>query len=129
MSFNDECDSRHFSEAGAKSVFINRTLYVIQETVYATRMIKSIRGTATRQFVETGKSKFSGLDTDLADQRLGELDAARSLADFDRLKKIGLHKLTGNYRGLWAIRVNGPWRIMFRFEDGNAHDVEIIDYH
>jgi toxin HigB-1 len=62
--------------------------------LYVMRMIKSIRGTATRQFVETGKSKFSGLDTDLADQRLGELDAARALTDFDRLKKIGLHKLT-----------------------------------
>ena len=92
-------------------------------------MIKSIRGTATRQFIETGKSKFSGLNVDLADQRLAELDAARALTDFGALKSVGLHKLTGARRGFWSIRVNGPWRIVFRFEDGDAHDVEIVDYH
>lgn len=92
-------------------------------------MIRSIRGVATRQFVETGKLKFSGLNVDLADQRLAELDAARTLADFGALKSVGLHKLTGDRRGFWAIRVNGPWRIVFRFEDGDAYDVEIVDYH
>jgi toxin HigB-1 len=92
-------------------------------------MIKIIRGTATRQFIETGKSKFSGLDARLADKRLQNLNAAASLQDLSPLASVGLHKLTGDRKGLWSIKVNGPWRIVFRFEDGDAFDVEIVDYH
>ena len=32
-------------------------------------------------------------------------------------------------RGLWSISVASNWRIVFRFEDGDAHDVDLIDYH
>ncbi len=92
-------------------------------------MIRSVKGTATRQFVEGGKSRFRGLDTDLARQRLAVLNAAPSLAAIGPLRSVGHHKLKGARRGQWAIAVNGPWRIVFRFEDGNAHDVEIVDYH
>ena len=79
--------------------------------------------------METGKSKFSGLDAGLADQRLNELDSAGSLKEFGALKSIGLHKLKGDRRAFWATRINGPWRIVFRFDEGNAFDVEIVDYH
>ncbi len=41
----------------------------------------------------------------------------------------GLHPLKGDMRGLWAVTVNGNWRITFRFEDGDAADVNYIDYH
>jgi proteic killer suppression protein len=92
-------------------------------------MIRSIKGTATRQFVETGKSRFSGLDGELARQRLNELDSAASLDDLPPLRSVGLHKLTGDRKGQWAIKVNGPWRIVFRFEAGDAFEVEIVDYH
>lgn len=92
-------------------------------------MIRSIKGSATRQFVKNGKSRFRGLDVELAHQRLAELDAAPSLAAITPLRSIGLHKLKGDRKGRWAISINGPWRIVFRFEDGNAHEVEIVDYH
>ena len=92
-------------------------------------MIRSVKGTATRQFLETGKSKFSGLDPDLARRRLSALNAARRLDDLSRLRSVGLHKLTADRSEQWAIRVNGPWRIVFRFDDGDAFDVEIVDYH
>jgi len=92
-------------------------------------MIRSVKGTATRQFIEAGKSKFSGLDVDLARQRLAELNAARSLDDLSRLRSVGLHKLKGDRRGFWAMTVNGPWRVVFRFRDGDAHEVEMVDYH
>jgi toxin HigB-1 len=92
-------------------------------------MIKTIKGTATRQFVETGKSKFSGMDARLADKRLKDLNVAGSLQELSPLASIGLHKLKGDRKGVWAIKVNGPWRIVFRFEDGDAFDVEIVDYH
>ena len=37
--------------------------------------------------------------------------------------------LSGNRAGQWAMTVNGPWRICFRFKNGDAHDVEITNYH
>jgi toxin HigB-1 len=45
------------------------------------------------------------------------------------LKSVGLHMLQGNRAGYWAVTINGPWRLVFRFTDGDAHDVEIVDYH
>jgi proteic killer suppression protein len=92
-------------------------------------MIRSIKGAAARRFVEGGKSRFRGMDPAAALQRLAELNAAPSLGALSPLNSVGLHKLKGNRRGYWAMNVNGPWRIVFRFEDGNAYDVEIVDYH
>ncbi len=93
-------------------------------------MIKSFADSRTRQFYEMGKiSKFRGLDIDSAEELLAVLDAACSLKDISPLKSVGLHKLSGNRAGQWAISVNGPWRICFRFKDGDAYDVQIIDYH
>jgi proteic killer suppression protein len=92
-------------------------------------MIKSWANSATRRFAEIGKGKFSGLDDEAAMELLAALDAATSLSDLSPLKSMGLHKLKGNRRGQWAMTVNGPWRICFRFADGDAWDVEIVDYH
>ncbi len=99
------------------------------ETYYVPRMIRSIKGAATRQFVEAGKAKFSGLDALLARRRLSTLNAARKLDDLSRLRSVGLHKLSGDRAGFWAISVNGPWRIVFRFDSGDAFEAEIVDYH
>lgn len=90
-------------------------------------MIKSICGSATRQFAEKGKSRFSGLNEDLARQRLAELHAATSLSALGNLNSVGLHKLKGPVRHFWSIDVNGPWRIIFKFRDGDAYEVEITD--
>lgn len=40
-----------------------------------------------------------------------------------------LEKLHGNWRGFYSIRLNDQWRVVFRWERGNASDVEIVDYH
>jgi proteic killer suppression protein len=40
-----------------------------------------------------------------------------------------LEKLSGKYRGMYSIRINDQWRIIFRWDNGNASMVEIIDYH
>jgi hypothetical protein len=45
------------------------------------------------------------------------------------LKSVGLHPLKGNRRGQWAIAVNGPWRICFRFKGGDAHEEQIMNRH
>ena len=92
-------------------------------------MIRSIKCTPTRQFIEGGKVRFRGLDQALARQRLVELNAVPALSAFARLRSVGLHKLRGDRAGYWASNVNGPWRIVFQFRDGNAYEVEIVDYH
>jgi proteic killer suppression protein len=92
-------------------------------------MIRSWANSATHKFAEEGKSKFSGLDQDAALDLLASLEAATSLSDLSPLKSVGLHKLGGNRKGQWAMTINGPWRICFRFTDGDAWDVEIVDYH
>ncbi len=92
-------------------------------------MIRSIRGAATRQFVELGKAKFSGLDADLARRRIATLNSASSLAELGKLQSVGLHKLKGELRNFWSIDINGRWRLLFRFKDGDAFDVHIFDPH
>jgi len=92
-------------------------------------MIRSWANSATRRLYEAGKSKFSSLDVESALELLAVLDAATSLADISPLRSVGLHKLRGDRKGRWAMNVNGPWRICFRFADGDAYDVEIVDYH
>jgi toxin HigB-1 len=92
-------------------------------------MIKSVLGSATRRYIEEGKSRLSGLNEALARQRLAELHAAPSLDALGRLNSVGLHKLKGNLRNFWSIDVNGPWRILFKFKDGDAHEVHIADTH
>ena len=93
-------------------------------------MIKSWANSRSRRFYEEGKiSKFRSLDVEAAEDLLATLDAAAAFSDLSPLKSAGLHKLSGNRTGQWAMTVNGPWRICFRFKNGNAYDGEITDYH
>ena len=92
-------------------------------------MIKSIRRTATRQFIEQGKSKFSGIDEGMARRRLAALNHADTLDEFRQLQSFRLHKLKGDRDGFWSISINAGWRIVFRFEGGDAYEVEIVDCH
>jgi toxin HigB-1 len=59
---------------------------------------------------------------------LAYLDAARTIEDLD-IPSLRLHPLKGELKGFWAITVRANWRIVFRFADGNASAVELIDYH
>ena len=93
-------------------------------------MIKSWGNSKSKRFYEQGKAtKFRGMDIEAAEDLLASLDAATSLRDLSPLKSVGLHKLTGDRSGQWAMTVNGPWRVCFKFKDGDAYDVEITDYH
>lgn len=93
-------------------------------------MIKSFATAATERLFKTGQSKFpKGMDARRALVLLRMLDAAPSLQAISPLRSMGLHPLKGNRQGQWAITINGPWRICFRFADGNATGVEIGDYH
>jgi proteic killer suppression protein len=60
---------------------------------------------------------------------LAELHAAFSLESLGKLNSVGLHKLKGSLWHFWSIDINGPWRIIFKFRDGDAYEVEIVDTH
>lgn len=93
-------------------------------------MIKSWANRAAERFyTEDRATPFRGLDVEAAQDLLAVLDAATSLQDLSRLRSVGLHKLKGDRAGQWAMIVNRRWRICFRFKDGDAYDVEVVDYH
>ena len=60
--------------------------------------------------------------------RLEVIDAATSLGDLD-LPGFRLEALKGDRKGQYSIRINDQYRICFTWQDGDAHDVEIVDYH
>ena len=59
---------------------------------------------------------------------LSVLAAARRPSDADQ-SGFRLHPLVGNRRGFWSIRVSANWRITFRFDSGEAIDIDLEDYH
>ena len=59
---------------------------------------------------------------------LSQFDEARTIEDM-RMSSFHLHLLKGDRKGLWSVTVRANWRIVFRFADGDAADVELIDYH
>ena len=59
---------------------------------------------------------------------LADLDGARGPSDLD-LPGYRLHPLKGALKGFWSISISGNWRLIFRFEDGDAYDVDLVDYH
>lgn len=61
--------------------------------------------------------------------KLAMVHAAEVLEDLRNPPGNRLHALTGDREGQHSISINGQWRICFRWKDGNAHDVEIVDYH
>ena len=59
---------------------------------------------------------------------LARLEAARAVTDMD-MPGFRLHPLKGEFRGFWAVTVRANWRVIFRFADGEALDVDYVDYH
>ncbi|MGQ0816122.1 MAG: type II toxin-antitoxin system RelE/ParE family toxin [Gemmatimonadota bacterium] len=59
---------------------------------------------------------------------LAVLDRSRVPSDMD-LPGFRLHRLKGAWKNHYAVSVSGNWRVIFRFEDGHAVDVDYVDYH
>lgn len=57
------------------------------------------------------------------------LDAAAELGDLRSPPGNRLEKLRGDREGQYSIRINDQWRVCFTWREGNAYDVEIVDYH
>jgi proteic killer suppression protein len=64
-----------------------------------------------------------------ARKRLLWLDAAATLLDLAAIRGNHLKSLKGDRSGQYSIRINDPWRICFKWREGYAQDVEIVDYH
>ena len=74
-------------------------------------------------------NQFRGLDFEAAVDLLLALNVAKALNDLSPLRSVALHKLKGKRKGQWAMPVNERWQICFEFSNGDAYDVEIVDYH
>jgi len=93
-------------------------------------MIRSFVGAETERFFSTGRSRR--LPTAIltrAAMRLTQLNAAIRVDDLRLPPSNRLEALKADRAGQWSIRVNDQWRICFRFDNGDAYDVEIVDYH
>lgn len=96
-------------------------------------MIASFRDRATEALFhgESGKAirRIPSTIRAVAVRKLDMLNAARELGDLRAPPGNRLEALKGDLRGKHSIRINDQWRIVFRWESGDAHDVEIRDYH
>ena len=93
-------------------------------------MIKQFANRDIEKFYVTGKSKkIPSTLQKVAPRKLDYLNAAHVLEDLRVPPGNMLEPLKGNLQGKYSIRINKQYRIVFLFENGNAYDVEIIDYH
>ena len=93
-------------------------------------MIKTFADTETERFFAAGKSKRFPPDIHKhAAMRLNQLDAATTPDDLRMPPSNRLEILKGDRKGGYSIRINDQWRLSYKFENGNAYAVEIIDYH
>jgi len=93
-------------------------------------VIKTFADRRTKALYETGKSKRLPTEVwERAMRKMEYLDLATNVTDLRIPPSNRLHRLERDKAGQYSISVNNQWRICFRFEDGDAFDVEITDYH
>lgn len=92
-------------------------------------MIKSFRCKETQALYEGGNPRRFRAWQAQAERRLQMLDSAAVLDDLKSPPGNRLEKLAGDRAGQYSIRINDQWRVCFHWQDGDAHDVEIVDYH
>jgi proteic killer suppression protein len=92
-------------------------------------VIRSIRHKGLRAFYQEGNSsKIAPAHANRLRLILARLEAAEAPQDM-AYPGAGLHALRGVFDGYWAVRVSGNWRLVFRFDGGDAYDVDYLDYH
>ena len=92
-------------------------------------MIRSFRHRGLRRLYEKGDRRQLRPDlVDKIERILARLDAADEVGQMD-LPGFRLHPLKSDLAGSWAVTVRSNWRIIFRFDAGDACDVDLVDYH
>lgn len=100
------------------------SLYVLRRC-----MITKFRHRGLQRLFERGdRSKIRPDLVAKVERVLARLDASAEPKDMDA-PGFGLHAMTGDRRGFWSVVVSRNWRVIFRFEGGDASDVDFIDYH
>jgi len=92
-------------------------------------MLQSFKNKALERLLREGNAK--GIPTELEKRtraRLEVIDTAIIIDDI-RIPGYDLHELKGDRQGTWSIKVSGNCRITFTFQDNNAYDMELEDYH
>ena len=93
-------------------------------------MIKTFADKRTQDLYETGRAeRFPPDVAGRAARKLEYVDLASELDDLKVPRGNRLHTLKGDRKGQYSIAINDQWRICFRFENGDAYDVEVCDYH
>ena len=94
-------------------------------------MIKSIRHKGLRQLWENEKGgKLPAGQVSRIRQMLEVIDSVQQVPqDFDFFRSWKIHPLKGEWKGYWSLTVKENWRIIFRFENQDAFDLEYLDYH
>jgi proteic killer suppression protein len=93
-------------------------------------VIKTFADKRTKTLFETGRSRR--IPADVAQRAARKLEYVNLAAHVEDLRSPPgnrLHALEGDRKGQYAISVNSQWRICFRFQEGDAYEVEICDYH
>ena len=92
-------------------------------------MIRTFRHRGLKQLYAHGDpSKVRSDQAKRITLALADLDDASRPSDLD-LPGYRLHPLKGELKGFWSISIFANWRIIFRFQEGGAYDVDLIDYH
>ena len=98
-------------------------------THYSRDMIQSIRHKGLKRLYEDDDPRGVIREHTLKLRDiLARLDAATAAGDMD-LPGFRLHPLKGELKGFWAVTVRANWRVLFRFAEGDALDVDYVDYH
>ena len=93
-------------------------------------MIQSFRHKGVERFFKTGsKAGMQPKDADRLHEQLFMLDNAKRAEDMNVIPGWKLHRLSGDLRGHWSVRVSGNWRLTFAFEGEDAILVDYQDYH
>ena len=92
-------------------------------------MIRTFRHRGLKRLYERGDpSRVRSDQAERISLALADLDAAGKPSDLD-LPGHRLHPLRGDLKGFWSISISANWRIVFRFEQGDVFDVDLVDYH
>jgi proteic killer suppression protein len=123
----------HIAHQGPLDVDRTRIAFPLDDSkqiVYHCTVIKSFGCRETRKiFHRQFSRKFPHDIQQRAFMKLNAIDAATELEDLSLPSSNRLEALKGERKGQWSIRINEQWRICFEWRDGNAEEVEIVNYH